>query len=188
MFTQPIISLLSLLALATLLFSCGDEKNVDPTEDNERITTISLQFINKADPKDAVVLTLDNIGADGTQPTSSSTSGSLKPYAAYSMAVVLGDRSKNPAEDVTAKIKAEANEHLFVYTPSSGLNLGITLSDLDTNPAPGPYPVGLTANASTGPPSTGKLNVVLRHQPGTKNGKATPGTSDLDVNFDVVVR
>lgn len=182
-------SLIWLFVLVLLSVSCKrDEENVDPTEDNERITTVVLQFTNKANTTDVVTTTLDGLTASGTQLGSVSASLQLKPYAAYSLNVFLFDRSKSPGEDVTAKIKAEANEHLFVYKPSNGLNLGISPNDQDTNPAPGPYPIGLTANASTGPPSTGKLNVVLRHQPGTKNGTATPGTSDLDVNFDVEVK
>jgi hypothetical protein len=182
-------SLIWLFALVLLGVSCKrDEENVDPTEDNERITTVTLQFTNKANTSEVITATIDGLATDGTQPSSASATLQLKAFAAYSVSVILLDRSKSPAEDVTAKIKAEANEHLFVYKQSNGLNLGVTPNDQDTNPAPGPYPIGLTANASTGPASTGKLNVVLRHQPGTKNGTATPGTSDLDVNFDVVVK
>jgi hypothetical protein len=64
----------------------------------------------------------------------------------------------------------------------------VTPNDRDTNPAPGPYPIGLTTDVTTGAASSGKLNVVLRHQPNVKNGTATPGTSDLDVTFDVMVK
>jgi hypothetical protein len=182
-------TLFMLLAVATLSFSCNrDEENVDPDDDNERITTVVLQFTNKANSTEVVTATLDGLATDGSQPNSVSATAQLRPNTAYSMRITLSDKTQTPAKDITAEVKEEANEHLLVYRPATGLNLTVTPNDRDTNPAPGPYPIGLTADATTGAASTGKLNVVLRHQPGTKNGMATPGTSDLDVNFDVVIR
>lgn len=63
----------------------------------------------------------------------------------------------------------------------------MTITDKDTNPAPGPFPLGIATQVRTGTAGTGTLKVVLRHQPNAKNGTTTPGTSDLDVNFPVVV-
>ncbi|MCY7359969.1 MAG: hypothetical protein LH609_21455 [Rudanella sp.] len=186
MFKKP---LLWLTAITLLAGACNrDEQNVDPTEDNERITTVTIEFTNKAAATEIITATIDGLSADGTQPNSASATVSLKPNAAYSMRVLLSDKTKTPVTDISAAIKTEANEHLFVYKPTTGLNLTITPTDRDTNPAPGPYPVGLTNNVTTGAVSSGKLNVVLRHQPNVKNGTATPGTSDLDVSFDVVVK
>ncbi len=111
----------------------------------------------------------------------------MKANTTYAAQILLSDKSKTPATDVTAEIKDRQNIHLFVYTPTTGLNLTVTITDKDTNPAPGPYPVGLQANMVTGAASTGKLNVVLRHQPNTKDGTAAPGSTDLDTNFGVVI-
>lgn len=187
MFTKRLF--LPLLAVALLTGACNrDEENVAPDEDNERITTVTLRLTNKANASETVTAVLDGLAADGSQPSTLAASLILKPNAAYSMRIELADKSKTPAADVTAYIKEEANEHLLVYRPATGLNMTVTPNDRDTNPAPGPFPVGLTADVTTGAASSGKLNVVLRHQPGTKNGTATPGTSDLDVNFDVSIR
>jgi hypothetical protein len=186
MFKKP---LLWLAAITLLAGACtGDEQNVDPTEDNERITTVTVEFTNKTGAKEVITATIDGLSTDGTQPSSASATVSLKPNATYSMRILLSDKTKTPVTDISAAIKTEANEHLLVYKPAIGLNLTITPNDRDTNPAPGPYPVGLTNNVTTGAASSGKLNVVLRHQPNTKNGTATPGTSDLDVSFEVVIR
>ncbi len=182
-------SLLWLTAITLIAGACNrDEQNVDPTEDNERITTVTLEFTNKAIVSEVITATIDGLSADGTQPNSASATVSLKPNAAYSMRILLSDKTKTPATDISAAIKTEANEHLFVYKPATGLNLTITPNDKDTNPTPGPYPIGLTTDVTTGAASSGKLNVVLRHQPNAKNGTPTPGTSDLDVSFDVVVK
>lgn len=186
MFKKP---LLWLTAITLLASACNrDEKNVDPAEDNERITTVTLEFTNKATATEVVTATIDGLSADGTQPNSASATVVLKPNATYSMRVLLSDKTKTPATDISAAIKTEANEHLFVYKPATGLNLTVTPNDKDTNPAPGPYPIGLTNDVKTGAASSGKLNMVLRHQPNAKNGTATPGTSDLDVSFEVVVK
>lgn len=182
--------LLWLIAITMLATACNnDEENVDPTEDNERITTVALEFTNKAATSERVTATIDGLSADGTQPNSTSATVLLKPNTAYSMRILMSDKTQMPATDISALIKAEANEHLLIYRPTTGLNMTVTPNDRDTNPAPGPYPIGLTADVTTGVASSGKLNVVLRHQPdNTKNGTATPGTSDLDVTFDVMVR
>ncbi|MDB5242516.1 MAG: hypothetical protein JWP57_3141, partial [Spirosoma sp.] len=103
----------------------------------------------------------------------------------------LLNKTKTPPIDATDEIKEKANEHLFVYTytAASGpaTSLVVTITDQDTNPAPGPYPLGLMTDIKTGASGTGKLNLILRHQPNAKNGTPTPGTTDLDINFGVVI-
>ncbi|WP_236704879.1 hypothetical protein [Hymenobacter sp. AT01-02] len=36
--------------------------------------------------------------------------------------------------------------------------------------------------------TTGSLKITLRHQPETKDGTATPGSTDAEVTFPTVVR
>lgn len=178
--------LLYLAFTACLLTACdNNEQDVAPTDDNEAITTATLQLTNKANAAEVVTATIDNL--TGT-PDFSKATLNLKPGTAYSARMLLSNKNITPAADVSAAIKTEQNEHLFIYSPATGLTLTTTITDTDTNPAPGPYPVGLTADMTTGAASTGKLNVVLRHQPNAKNGTATPGTVDLDTNFDVVIK
>ena len=183
---QRMIRPILYLAMSSwLLVSCNkEEESVAPTVDNEALTTATLQLTNKSNPADVVTATVDNL--TGT-PDFSKATLTLKANTTYSAQIQLSDKTKNPATDVTAEIKDRQNIHLFVYTPTTGLNLTVTITDKDTNPAPGPYPVGLQADIAAGAASTGKLNVVLRHQPNTKNGTATPGSSDLDTNFNVVI-
>jgi len=102
------------------------------------------------------------------------------------------DKTKSPTLDVSAEVKEEANEHLFVYsfTPATGspASMTVTATDTDTNSAPGPYPIGLTTQVRTSAAGTGKLKEVLRHQPDVNNGTAAPGTSDLDTDFNVIIQ
>ncbi|SOD81892.1 hypothetical protein [Spirosoma fluviale] len=175
------------IAFLTLLAGAckNDEANVAPTDDNEAITTVTLTLTNKAVPTEIVTATIDNLN---TTADFSKATLNLKANTTYTGVVTLLDKTKTPALDATAEIREKANEHLFVYTPSTGLSLTVTLTDRDTNPAPGPYPIGLATEMKTGAASSGKLKLVLRHQPDTKNGTATPGTSDLDTDFTIAIQ
>ena len=174
------------LLLAGFLFSCNkEEQSVAPTVDNEAITTATLRLTNVASSTDVVTATIENL--DKT-PDFSKATLNLRANATYSGVILLADKTQTPATDVMATIKSRQNVHLLIYTPAAGLNLTTTTTDVDTNPAPGPYPVGLAFNVTTKAASTGKLNVVLRHQPNGKNGTPAPGTTDLDTNFNVVIK
>ncbi|MDQ1086606.1 hypothetical protein QE390_001152 [Siphonobacter sp. SORGH_AS 1065] len=182
---KRILSVLGFLSVFFLASCNKEEQSVAPTIDNEALTTVTLQLTNKANPTEVVTATVD--GLNGTVDFSKDTLR-LKANASYSGVILLLDKTSSPVADVSAEIKERQNIHLFVYAPASGLNMAVTITDKDTNPVPGPYPVGLTYDVRTGAASTGKLHVVLRHQPNTKDGTATPGSSDLDTNFDVVIQ
>lgn len=174
-----------LLPVGMVLASCNkEEQSVAPTIDNEAITTATLQLTNKTNSADVVTATIDNL--NGT-PDFTKATLQLKANTTYAGQILLSDKTQTPVTDVSAEIKSRQNIHLFVYTPSNGLNLTVTITDQDTNPSPGPYPVGLQFDVATKAASTGSLNVVLRHQPNTKNGTASPGSSDLDTTFPVVI-
>lgn len=183
---QPLKKTMFYVAMtAWLLSACNkEEQSVAPTIDNEALTTATLQLTSKTNAADVVTATIDNL--TGT-PDFSKATLTLKANTTYAARILLTDKSKSPTTDVTAEINDRQNIHLFVYTPTTGLNLLVTITDKDTNPAPGPYPVGLLADMKTGAAGTGTLNVVLRHQPNTKNGTAAPGSTDLDTNFPVVI-
>ena len=182
-------SLTLLIPVALLIGACArDEKNVDPTGENEAITTATLTLTNKATPAESVAATIDNLNvtADFSKATLN-----LKTNTTYTGVVTLFDKTKTPTLNVSNGIKEEANEHLFVYTftPATGspASMTVTRTDRDTNPAPGPYPIGLTIEIRTGAAGTGTLKLVLKHQPATKNGDPAPGTTDLDTDFNVVI-
>ena len=177
---------LLLIPVGFLVGSCNkEEQSVAPTIDNESLTTVTLQLTNKANATDVVTATVDGLN---TTADFSKATLNLKANTTYSGQILLSDKTQTPATDVTAEIKARQNIHLLVYTPSAGLNLTVTITDKDTNPSPGPYPVGLLFDVATQAASTGSLNVVLRHQPNTKDGTAKPGSSDLDTTFPVVIK
>lgn len=188
---QPIKNTLwVILAVSFLAGSCKkDVENPTPVDDNEAITTATLTLTSQTTPVQTVTATIENLN---TSADLSRATLNLKPNTTYTGAISLLDKTKSPTLDVSAEVKEEANEHFFVYTftPATGspASLSVTATDKDTNPAPGPYPVGLATQVKTGPAGTGKLKVILRHQPNTKNGTALPGTSDLDTDFNVTIQ
>lgn len=180
-------ALWTVLAVSLLAGACkNDEQNVAPTDDNEAITTAILSLTNSANAQDVVTATVESLNAK--TPDFSKATLNLKANATYSGIVQLYDKTQTPTLDATEEIREKANEHLFIYTPSAASLLTVTITDHDSNPAPGPYPIGLTYTLKAGTAATGKLNVRLRHQPNAKNGTATPGSDDLNIDYSVVIQ
>lgn len=171
--------------LAAISFAgCKKDKELPEVEEEELITTFRLKFVNKANAADVKMFTYKDLDGDGgNAPTIDEIK--LAANTTYTMTVdAVLNESASPADDIKSEIIEEAKDHLFVYKPSSGLNLNITITDKDGNN----YPIGLEGNAAAGAASTGKLQVLLRHQPGSKNGTETPGSTDIDATFNVAIQ
>ncbi len=183
-------NLLFCLAITAWLFSAckHNDETATPISTNAAITTVVLQLTNQGNPADVRTATIDKLNAT---PDLSKATLTLAVNTTYLGVILLSDKSKNPATDVSAAIRKDQNNYLFIYTPTPSNFLTLFINDHDTNPTP--YPVGLpvglefTLYTSTNP-VTGKLNVLLRHQPGTKDGTGTSGTTDMNTTFDVTVK
>lgn len=175
--------LLCSVLLVGAALSCKDAE-VDP-EENELITTVKLEFTSGS-----TVSTFswkDADGDGGSAPVVDKIV--LKPNTEYSVKVSFLDESKSPAEDITEEIREESDEHLVVFTASPSSLLTYTYLDKDANN----YPIGLSGKVNTATAAAGKLKVQLRHQPpvsgvNVKNGTATPGSDDTNVDFDVELK
>lgn len=175
-----------LLAATVAVMGCKKDSDPEP-EENELITTVTLTFTERGTTNTRSVTWKDTDGEGGAAPTVGKLS--LAPNKTYDLAVTMLDESKSPAADITEEIEEEADEHLFVYTPTPANLMTITITDKDSRN----LPVGLKATAITTAAGTGKLQVVLRHQPPVggnpvKNGTAGPGSTDFDGTFDVEIK
>ncbi|MBT9393122.1 hypothetical protein KLP40_08095 [Hymenobacter sp. NST-14] len=181
-------ALLALLASASVLSACKKD-NDDPTpdEDNEQITTLRYELTPVGGGTTLTAQYRDVDGDGGTPATITPATLVLAPNTTYTGKIVLLDETKNPAEDISAEVQEEDDEHLFVFQ-TSGVNLTVSAADRDKNN----LPVGLATQAVTGAANatgtTGTLKITLRHQPGTKDGTATPGDTDVEVTFPTAVR
>lgn len=178
-------TLLSLaLSMAIFISSCKKD-SVEAEEENELITTVKLNF--SAGGSTQTFKYSDPDGDGGKMPTIDAIS--LKPNTTYTLTVEILDESKTPIGNITDEVKTESDEHLFVYTPSPSSLLTYTYGDKDANN----FGIGLTGTAKTNAAGTGKLKVQLRHQPpvngkASKDGTPTPGSDDVNIDFNVTVQ
>jgi hypothetical protein len=198
----------------TILLSCKrPEKTVAPIISNEELTTIQLKLTNTVNAVDTLTAQWQQLLDANGNPLPVDTSKAvltLTANATYTCSLLIYDKSQNPVVNVTTEIYYRRNYHLFFYQPTpittqnliisntstdipgtptstsgSYLNLTVIRTDYDTNNPP--LQVGLSTNFVTGAASSGRLRVVLRHQPDAKNGTYAPGSSDLDINFSVII-
>lgn len=175
--------LLSLI-LGFTVIACNKE-SIDTEDENELITSVKLNFT--ANGSTQTFAYSDPDGDGGKAPTVSTIS--LKPNTTYTMTIEILDESKNPVSNITNEVANEKDEHLFIYTPTPSSLLTYTYGDKDSRN----LNVGLTGSAKTGAAGTGKLKVQLRHQPPvngkpSKDGSATPGSDDVNIDFNVTVQ
>ncbi|HSI91304.1 MAG TPA: hypothetical protein VK927_09315 [Adhaeribacter sp.] len=175
-----------LLALvAGFTFSACDKHDDDKHDhEGELITTLTLTMTDSANTADVVTATFRDSDGVGGNPPTIFNSIDLKADKTYHTSITVLDESKSPAQDITAEIANEKDEHQFFFTPSGGVTLLVKYLDFDSKN----LPVGLQTKIKTGAPSSGKLRVTLKHQPGTKNNSIATGETDIEVDFPATVQ
>lgn len=153
-----------------------------PNNESELITTVRLLFKDSASGATSSFQFRDPDGEGGNPPLAFDTF-KLDANHSYLVNILLLDESKNPVDTVSNEVKEEAKDHLFVFN-INGPKLSVTILDKDNNN----LPVGMQTRWITGAASGGTTEVVLRHQPGVKDGTPAPGESDVDVTFQVIVK
>ncbi len=178
-----------LLALALLSFVGGCRRTDNPTEPNEQesITTMRMTLTPTGGGAPVTAQWRDLDGAGGNPPVI--TPLNLRVGTTYTGTVEVLDESKTPAENKTAEIRREANEHLFIYTVSGGAQgrVNITITDSDTSTPPLPVGLQYRVEVTAGPAVSGNLRVVLYHY---DRGRKTVNPSneiDIDASFPLNV-
>ncbi|MEO8085996.1 MAG: hypothetical protein ABI763_04200 [Bacteroidota bacterium] len=189
-FKLSAFAFVAIVAAMLTVASCNkEEQTVTPAPPgNEFLTTTILTCINSSAPFDTVIGTWRDLTPEDTLPPDTSQAIlNLKKNSVYNVSIGLLDETTNPAGDIGADVLSRGNYHLFCFNTSSSLgnNFSITRTDHDTNNPP--LAIGLKNNFTTINTSIGTLEVILRHQPNVKNGSCDPGSTDLDVNFQVNV-
>lgn len=178
------IPLVMLLGALTLI-SCKKDK--DKPHEEELITTLIMTWAPDGGGDEVTFIWRDLDGEGGNPPVIMTEP--LAANTAYTVRINLLDESQMPPEDITDEIEEEDDEHQFFYLPS-GIALTVEYLDSDGNG----NPIGLWTRMTTGDPSTGSLQVTLRHGPnksatGVKEGDITNagGDTDIEVEFDVTI-
>jgi hypothetical protein len=170
-------------AVALFSVSCEKDDKEDPNEE-EVITTVRVSLVEAGTTTPQVFTFRDIDGPGGAAPTvfDSIRINANKPYAAT---LQFLNESVTPAEDITAEVTAEANDHQVYFEPS-GVNL--IASNLNTDGRG--LPLGITSTWTAGAVAIGKMKVTLKHKPGAKaaGDPVSKGETDVEVEFGVRLR
>jgi len=156
-----------------------------PTNDEEVLTTFTIYFTDSANTSNVVSATFRDPDGDGGNPYVQFDTIKLQANKTYYAEVVILNETTTPTDTISKEIKNEANDHLFIFT-SNGTNTSIIITDLDANTPP--LPLVLQSKWKTGNVSLGTTQIVLKHQPGIKDGTAAPGVTDIDLTFQTKVQ
>lgn len=189
---KNIISVLLLGVLVAISVTSCTKKNknlvVNPTpQEQELITTIKLVVTNSTGFNKTFSYKVDN-GFNSTTPAIPVIDDVvLAPNTTYNVSVEVWNEAENPTEDITAEVKAENTEHLFVLesAPASGVgSISFTNGSKDDNG----QPLNQTIDFTTGAAGNGTLTVTLKHEPTDKNATtadAAGGETDAKAIFPV---
>jgi len=186
-----------------LLTACGDD-DAQPPDDNEVITTVTLEFAPMGGGATVSASFRDADGDGGDPPTIDPINLTV---GTYDVRVRFLNELEDPAEEITEEVMDESDQHQVFFTgaaingpatnnPSAPLTH--TYADMDANQ----LPIGL-ANRIVAATGTGQLTVTLRHMPPVndtavktaattdqvKSGGLTSigGSTDVSVNFTATI-
>ncbi len=195
---------LLLYGILNAFMSCNktDPKPEPPANNEELITTCILQLTDSASGLKNSYAYLDLDGPGGTAPTFGGDKQSdsllvLKKTSVYYARLILLNQTKQPVDTVSNEVLEEAEDHRVFFNPEDHLVvhlqpftiqlknplLQIVYADTDVNQKP----LGLQTRwyPMETSPASAPLKIVLKHQPGVKNGNFAPGETDLEVVFKV---
>ncbi|RXK51048.1 hypothetical protein [Aquirufa rosea] len=175
------------LVLMISLLSCKKGEEVEPTDDNELITTVELGFTNSKGV--TKTFAFQDLDANSLTPPDKFESILLEANESYDMDIKVYDDSKPTRVDVTKKIEDDAEAHLFVFKVTPASLFSVKAKDKDKNN----LPLGLKNSGKTQGKGSGKLHVILKHQPPangkrTKTGDEDLGSTDIDLEFKLEVK
>jgi len=174
------------LLFITLTACSNDDDTPIPVNEEEVITTLIATLSPQGGGTD-VTLTTRDLDGDGPDIPQITISGPLVASTTYNGTITLSNETEQPAEDITAEVSEEADEHQFFFTSSIG---SIVYADTDSNGSP----VGLAFTLTTNTATTGNLTITLRHEPsksasGVSDGDITNagGSTDIQITFSGII-
>ena len=175
------IIFVALAGAFALLESCKNEAVPVPSEYISTMKIVAQNITN------STVDTFEYVNFNETRPNPPSYVDTirLKAKCTYAIQVILLNETPTPTQNMTDTITNRGTSHLMIYDvdPSPGL-VNVQLLDKDSKG----LPLGLMSTWATTDTTNGWLRMILRHQPGHKNGTETPGNNDFEADFPVTVR
>lgn len=154
----------------------------DPHDHNEEelITSVELHITESGSGNHFMATWSDLDGAGGESPKIDSIF--LDTNSIYSVSIEFLDESDGHAHDLTDEIEEEADEHIICFE-SATTDLSVNRTDSD-----GIYEIGLESEWTTKDASSSSIRISLKHQPEVKDGTCTPGETDVEVTFPLVIK
>jgi hypothetical protein len=165
-----------------VIASCGKDDDEPGTgNEEELITTLEVNATETGTSNVSQFIFRDIDGPGGANPNRFD-SIVLKANRNYAISLRFLNESVSPAENITAEVVAEANDHQVYYEPAT-----ITVTALNLNPDGVGLPLGTTCAWNTGVAGKGSLKITLKHKPGVKQAgdPVSKGETDIEVNFGV---
>lgn len=187
---KNITRILTIATFVAINFFAGCKQDDDEvpnpvnTNTSEVMTTLKLTFTDSAGVAPTVTAQYRDPDGDGGNSAVQFDVIQLLANKTYFATVVIKDETKNPVVTISDEVANESNDHLFFYTPSN-VNATVTITDQDSNTPP--LPLGINTKLKTLAASSGTVRVVLRHQPGVKDGTYAPGETDVDLIFQMLI-
>lgn len=177
--------LFALLTGAICIQSCkkdDDLIDVPPpiVNESEVITTLQVIFTDSATNAPAGVFQFRDTDGGGPNAPVEWDTIVLNNNTTYYAEIILLNELASPIDTISNEVEEESNDHQFFYT-ITGASIVHSYLDQDTNTPP--LPIGLQNKFRTGNSSNGTVQIILKHQPGIKNGLITTGDTDIDVTF-----
>jgi hypothetical protein len=180
--SRILFSLVSIMAIGVL--SCNKEK-VDPNE-GELITTVRVKLTEKLMGGSGAVSVFEfkDLDGEGGVAPSKFDEISLQKGKVYDCVLEILNESVTPADNITAEIIAESNDHQLYYSSTNNL---VAFSNFNQDGKG--FPLGTssiwTASSTAG---TGILNITLKHKPGIKTANDNISVGDTDISLDFKVK
>ncbi|MFM7176059.1 MAG: hypothetical protein ACKO0X_01400 [Bacteroidota bacterium] len=172
------------IALMSIALTSGCKKDdaspQNPPDGNESelITTVKISFVDSAGIEPIKQFVFSDLDGDGGNPPSVFDTIRISSQRTYNVSILLLDESKSPADTISNEVLAEGDDHMFFFF-HAGANIASSYEDLDVNG----IGIGLQSKWVTGSLSSGTSRIVLKHQPGIKDGTFAPGETDVDIQF-----
>lgn len=180
--------LFAMILIADMLTGCkkdNDKIPDPPLHEGEVITSLRLTFTDSANSSNVATATFKDPDGDGGNAPTQFDTIRLDANKTYLVSILLLDETKTPADTISSEVKEEANDHHFFFH-HTGVTVATTYLDEDTNTPP--LPLGLKTRWKTGNAGNGTSQVILKHQPGEKDGTESPGETDIDITFRTEVQ
>lgn len=181
---KKLIYILSVACLSLFMHACKEDKiepGKAPDNETELITTLKVILTDTATSVKSEFIFRDTDGEGGNAPERFDTirvsSGKV-----YICELLYLDESKADTDTISHEILEEANEHLIYFDPKN-VSMNVQITDKDGNN----LPLGLLSRWRNLMSGSGTLDIVLKHQPGVKDGSRDKGETDAAVSFPIEI-